>query len=83
MDRQTQSFIVKDRNSRGGHDTLCIGLIAVCEGEEARSARVFRHLACHALVAVSAPSHLIHEEENLVQTSDIVQIKLPDILECS
>ena len=71
------------RNSRGWHDTLCIGLIAVSEGEEARPAWVLRHLPCHALVAISAPSHLIHKEENLVQTSDIVQVKLSDILECS
>ena len=71
------------RNSRGGHDTLCIGLIAVSEGEEAGPAWVLRHLPCHTLVAVPAPSHLIHKEENLIQTSDIFQVELFDILECS
>ena len=70
------------KNSRGWHYTLVIGLVAISEREEARSARVLRHFTRHALVSVSAPSPLIHEEKDLIKTSDIVQIKLSDIFKC-
>ena len=69
-------------NSRGWHDTLVIGDVVVSEREEARSARVLRHFARHAFVSVSDPSSLIHEEKDLIKTSDIVQIKLSDIFKC-
>ena len=69
-------------NSRGGHDTLGVGLILESEREKARSARVLRHLPCQALVSISAPRSLVHKEENLVKASDVVQVKLSDILKC-
>ena len=37
------------------------------EGEDAGSARVSRHLARHALVAVTAPGLVVYEEEHLLQ----------------
>ena len=67
--------------SRGWHDTLGVGrvVLSVKEGEDTRSSRVLGHLARHAFVSVPAPSSLIHEEEDLVKASHIVQVKLSDI----
>ena len=44
--------------------------VVVCsciEGEDAWSPRVSRHLARHALVAVTAPGLVVHEVEHLLQ----------------
>ena len=60
-----------------------MGRVVISEGEEARSARVLGHFSRHAFVSVPAPSSLIHEEEDLVKASHIVQVKLSDIFECS
>ena len=45
----------------------CFILGSSIEGEDTGSPRVSRHLARHALVAVTAPGLLVHEVENLLQ----------------